>query len=200
MLTTVWQTFLTWVHEAGYPGMGAALLLEGLGIPFPGDAVMAFYGYMISVGHFSYIQAVLWCTAGCWSGSILAFAAGKIYGIGFLQKFGRFLLLKPDHVRFTARLSERYGIWVLVIGRFLPGVRTVSSYFAGIGGMAWSTFLPVSLAGFAVWCAVWIWIGVWFGKHAPTILSQINRILLIAMLLAGAGAGAWFLLRQRTVK
>ncbi|MFC4766869.1 DedA family protein [Effusibacillus consociatus] len=200
MLLSFWQTFLTWVHHAGYLGMGAALLLEGLGIPFPGDAVMAFYGYMISKGDFSYVQALLWCTAGCWLGSTVAFAIGRTYGVEFLKRHGRYLLLKPKHIYFTEKLSQRYGIWVLVIGRFLPGVRTLSSYFAGIGGMSWPTFLLMSLIGFAFWCAAWLGIGVLFGEHADNLLSQINRILLVLMLILACGLIAWIFFRRHTAK
>ncbi|TCS74345.1 DedA family protein [Effusibacillus lacus] len=191
MFESLWHQFLIWVHNAGYQGMGADLLLEGLGVPFPGDAVMAFYGYMISAGHFSYVQAVAWCAAGCWLGSIAAFFVGRTYGVGFLQRFGRFLLLRPKHVRETELLSMRYGVWILVFGRFLPGVRTLSSYFAGIGRMSWPTFLLMSLLGFAMWCAAWLWIGVWFGEHWDQILERINQLLLALVLLI-IMAGFWW--------
>lgn len=198
-MLSLWHAFLTWVHDAGYAGMTVALIIEGLGIPFPGDAVLAFYGYMISQAHFSYPQAVLWSTIGSWLGSLVAFAVGRTYGIEFLYRFGRVLLLKPKHIRMTERLSDRFGVWVVLIGRFFPGVRTLSSYFAGIGGMTWPTFLVTSLIGFGLWCAAWLGIGYWFGENAALLLATINRWLLVLLLLTGIGAGIWVWLERRTI-
>jgi membrane protein DedA with SNARE-associated domain len=197
MLSSYWTSFLHWVQSAGYPGMGVAMLLEGLGVPFPGDAVMAFYGYMIAGGHFSYLQAVIWCTSGCWLGSLAAFFIGRNYGTYFLLQYGRYLLLKPKHIRFTEQLSERYGVWVLIVGRFLPGVRTLSSYFAGIGGMTWSTFILMSLLGFVMWCSVWIGLGFWLGEYAEALIARLNTALLVLALTAAAGTVGWFGFRRR---
>lgn len=198
MLLSLWHAFLTWVHQAGYPGMTVAMLIEGLGIPFPGDAVLAFYGYMISQAHFSYPQAILWSSFGCWLGSLVSFAIGRTYGVGFLQRFGRLLLLQPKHVRYTETLSDRYGIWVVLVGRFFPGVRTLSSYFAGIGGMTWSTFIGASLLGFVLWCSAWLGIGLWFGSYSSLILAKINQFLLYFILAAAAGIGVWYWIRRKT--
>lgn len=197
MLSSVWESFVAWVNSAGYPGMGAAMVLEGLGVPFPGDAVMAFYGFMGSFGHFSYPQSVAWCSAGCWAGSLVSFAVGRRFGLPFLHRFGRLLFLQPKHIRFTERLSARYGIWVLVIGRFLPGVRTLSSYFAGIGGMPWRTFIVMSFAGFCLWCAAWLGLGWWLGQNAMLLISKINQILLTCTVLACAGGLLYMATRNK---
>lgn len=197
-MLSLWNSLLAWVHEAGYAGMAIAMVLEGLGVPFPGDAVLAFYGYMIALNHFSYWQALFWSAVGSWLGSLVAFAVGRAYGIEFLHRFGRLLLLQPKHIRMTERLSDRFSVWVVLVGRFLPGVRTLSSYFAGIGGMTWPGFLVTSLLGFTLWCAAWLGIGCWFGANAGWILSVINRWLAALLLMLGIGAGLW-VWRRKTI-
>jgi membrane protein DedA with SNARE-associated domain len=175
---TLWQTFLHWVHAAGYSGVVAAMILEGLGIPFPGDAVMAFYGFLAAQGRFSFLIIWLSASIGCYIGSLAAFFFGRRYGLPFLLRFGRFALIRPEQIKQTERLSRRFGIFVLVFGRFLPGVRTLSSYFAAIGGMSWPTFLCFSLLGFFAWCFTWVGLGVYLGEHWRDLVEIINRSLL----------------------
>jgi membrane protein DedA with SNARE-associated domain len=178
MLQTVWQTFLHWVYAAGYPGVTAAMCLEGLGVPFPGDAVMAFYGFLAAQGHFSFFTLWIAASFGCFLGSLFAFWIGRRYGLPFLLRFGRLALVRAEQIRQTERFSRRYGIHILLVGRFLPGVRTLSSYFAAIGGMSWPRFLCYSLLGFLAWCFLWVGLGYYLGEHWRELAQMINRFLL----------------------
>lgn len=196
MFQTLWQTCLQWVYEAGYSGVFTAMFLEGLGVPFPGDMVMAFYGFLAAEGHFSPLLIWLFATGGCYLGSLFAFYLGRHYGLSLLLKMGRFALISPSHIRRTEQLSRRYGVYVLILGRFLPGVRTLSSYFAAIGGMSWSRFLLFSLLGFLAWCFVWVGLGYSLGTYWHEVVTWLNRYLLWFTLLLLAALFMYAKLRR----
>lgn len=176
-MLSLWQSFLQWVYSAGYPGIFAAMVLEGMGVPFPGDVFMAFYGFLASQGYFFFFLVWICATVGCYGGSLLAFYLGRRYGLSFLMGFARIALVRPRHIARTESLSRRYGVFVLVLGRFLPGVRTLSSYFAAIGGMSWLTFLIFSLVGFFAWCLTWVSLGYLLGEHWQDLMEIVNQFL-----------------------
>jgi membrane protein DedA with SNARE-associated domain len=184
MNSGIWDSFLEIVYQLGYPGIILAMVLEGLGVPFPGDVVMACYGFLAANGHFSFASVYLASVLGCWIGSWFSFYIGKRFGMNFLHKFGRYAFLKKSHINRSQELSRKHAILILILGRFLPGVRTVSSYIAGIGNMDWAEFIIYSLIGFCMWCFTWVGIGFWVGDHWQEIVEMIHSYLLY-LLVAG---------------
>ena len=77
----------------------------------------------------------------------------------------------------TTALMERFGPWLLIPGRFLPGVRSVSSYVAGLGEMEFRSFLVYTMVGAILWCGTWVSVGYWFGEHLDTILHMAQSTL-----------------------
>jgi membrane protein DedA with SNARE-associated domain len=196
METSIWGSILDIIYRLGSPGIVIAMVLEGLGVPFPGDIVMAGYGFLAAKGHFPFMTVYLASILGCWVGSWVSFYLGKRYGISFLHKFGRIVLMTETHIRHSQELSRNHAMLILTLGRFLPGVRTVSSYVAGIGEMDWAAFLLLSLLGFGLWCFTWVGIGYWVGDHWQEIVHTINTYLLL-VLAAGFGLAAIYAIWKR---
>lgn len=177
MITALWETLVTWVLSLGYLGIFLAMLIEGMGLPFPGDASLAFFGYLGSTGKLLLPAIILVATVGSTLGSVIAFGLGKRYGLDLLIRHGRFLLLSKRSIDQTIRLSTRYGVLVLLFGRMFPGIRTLSSYIAGIGGLSWPVFLLYSCAGFALFSSFWILIGFWLGENWRIIADLVKHYL-----------------------
>jgi len=178
MITAVWENVQEWVLSLGYLGIFLAMIIEGIGLPFPGDATLAFFGYLSSNGHLLLPALILIGSLGSTLGSLLAFVLGKRYGLTFLTRYGKYLLLSVRSIDHTVRLSTRYGVLVLLFGRMFPGVRTLSSYIAGIGGMSWPVFFLFSFAGFVLFCSFWILIGFWLGENWPVIVHMVKKYTL----------------------
>lgn len=189
MVTAMWETIVAGVFSLGYLGIFLALIIEGMGLPFPGDASLAFFGYLASTGKLALPAAILAATFGSTLGSFIAFGLGKRFGIDLLTRYGRFLLLSTRSIDQTIRLSTRYGVLVLLFGRMFPGVRTLSSYIAGIGGMSWPVFFLYSFAGFALFSSFWILIGFWLGENWEAIVGVVKNyivgIMIGAIILVG---------------
>jgi len=173
----IWHHVVDWIRVVGLSGLSIGLFIEGVGIPFPGETTLALFGFLANKGHYSLLNVILFATIGAWIGSWVSFFIGKKYGKPFLYRYGKYILLKQKQVDLTYLLSKRYGSLVLIIGRQIPGVRTVSSYVAGLGGMDWLKFLLYSLLGFAFWTSTWIIFGFIVSDKWQSLLKLFNSWL-----------------------
>lgn len=189
MITNVWDAILLITSKLGYLGVFLTLVIEGMGLPFPGDGVLAFYGFLASDQRFTLPHVILFATLGSGVGSMIAFFFGKIYGLPLLYKYGKYLFISERSIEVTTRFSKRYGPLVLLLGRMLPGVRTLSSYVAGLGNLSWPAFILYSFSGFLLFCTFWIGVGYMLGENwntfAGIIKDYLVRILLGVILLGG---------------
>ncbi|UOF92177.1 DedA family protein [Fodinisporobacter ferrooxydans] len=200
MESGIWSSFFHIIFELGSFGILISMLAEGIGIPFPGDFVMGFYGFLAAQGKFQFVTVFLAASLGCWLGSWIAFFLGKRYGMKILFNFGRYAFIKDSYIVRAQKLSEKHGMLVLVLGRFLPGVRTVSSYIAGIGNMEWAEFFIYSLFGFFLWCFSWVGIGYWIGEHWQVIAQTIQSLLLFILLAIMILISGYFFWKRKNSK
>jgi membrane protein DedA with SNARE-associated domain len=178
---TVWETLGTWAAQIaalGAAGIAVAMVIEGLGLPFPGDAVLALYGWSAAHGDYSALTLVTAAVGGYMTGSGLAYAIGRSAAASPRTAAFRRLLLVSDDQWFRAQAWVRnYDAWLLIPGRFLPGVRSVSAFASGAAGMLPARFVTCTLAGATLWCSTWIGLGLWFGEHTEAVLDAARSAL-----------------------
>jgi membrane protein DedA with SNARE-associated domain len=168
------------VLTLGLVGVYLALLIEGLGLPFPGDAALAFYGFAAAEGRFHLGAVWLFGTLGYITGALIVYGLSLRYGAAWLDRFANVPLFNARSMMRTTRLIDRYGPLLLVPGRFLPGVRSVSSYVAGLTRMDFRMFLIYTGIGVTLWCFAWIGLGYWFGDHMKVVIQLIQSWLTYA--------------------
>jgi membrane protein DedA with SNARE-associated domain len=89
---------------------------------------------------------------------------------------------------------------VVVIARYIVGLREANGIIAGITQMRWLTFTVYNVIGAAIWVATWVTIGDVAGDHIDTIYADINRYSLYvfgALVVLLAGYIAWRVVRRR---
>lgn len=170
-------SFTDFVFNVGYPGVILALIIEGIGLPFPGDACMAFYGIAAANGNFGYWGVLVCSIFGYIIGTCIAYTISRRWGNQLLTSKRGARLVSMRSMRRTTNLMDRFGPWLLIPGRFLPGVRSVSSYVAGLGNMAFRTFLLYTMVSAVLWCGTWVSIGYWFGENLDVILHLAQSAL-----------------------
>ena len=72
---------------------------------------------------------------------------------------------------------DRHGGWIIVVARFIEGLRQANGIIAGISGIHWAKFLVFNAVGAALWVTVWTSIGYVSGSHINTIYSDATRYL-----------------------
>lgn len=190
------------IHIGGIGLLMAVVFAETgllIGIVFPGDSLLFTAGLLTAAGVIKLPIGVVILLIG-----VAAFLGDQSgYGIGWrtgnvLFNRPKNLFFRPEYVQTTRQFYQRYGIWVLILGKFLPIVRTFAPLLAGVVQVPYRKFLPVSLIGSFLWPAVLSTAGYFLG-NVPWVQENYGWIIL-AMVLVTTGPILWRVLRLRQKK
>jgi membrane protein DedA with SNARE-associated domain len=187
---------LQWVESLGYFGIIIGLAIEVI----PSEVVLAYGGYLVSKGDINFWLAVLCGTIGAILQQWLLYAIGRFGGRPFLDKFGKFLHLKPKHIDLAEKWFDKYGPIIVFTGRFVPVMRQVVSIPAGITRMSLTKFTVLTVAASLPWSILFIWLGRTLGSQWENIDEKAAPYVQPAILIALAVLVVYFLyqmLRRR---
>jgi len=181
--------FLTSLYGAvGYAGVLVAMTIESAMIPLPSELILPFAGFLISDptsvekltnAHWNYWIVVIVATIGNLIGSLIAYAIGAWGGRPFLERWGRYVLIRPHDIELAEHFFDRYGSATAFFSRLLPVVRTFISFPAGVARMDLRRFIVYSTAGAFIWSAILTELGVAFGDRWQDIRSALQPFDLI---------------------
>jgi membrane protein DedA with SNARE-associated domain len=167
--------FLNSLYGAvGYLGVMIAMAIESAMIPLPSELILPYAGFLVSDpsqleplthGPWNYWIVVIVATIGNTLGSLVAYGIGAWGGRPFLERYGRYLLIRPHDIEVADRFFERWGGPTVFIGRLLPIVRTFISFPAGIARMPLRQFIVFSTAGAFFWSMLLVYAGVLLGEN-----------------------------------
>lgn len=177
------QTILDLLSQYGYLGIFFFLVLGIVGLPLPDEIMMTFIGYLASEGQLNLYLTYISALSGSASGITLSYVLGRRLGYPFLKRYGSKFFITRRRLRITQFLFRKYGNWVLFFGYFIPGVRHVTAYLAGISHLRWPRFALYAYFGAVVWCTTFISMGYLLGTHWETLFQAIHRYGLIALLI-----------------
>jgi membrane protein DedA with SNARE-associated domain len=196
--------FLSSLYGAvGYAGVLVAMAIESAMIPLPSELILPYAGFLVSDpsqhepltgGPWSYWIVVVVATLGNTIGSLIAYAIGAYGGRPFLERYGRYLLIRPHEIELAERFFARYGSATAFFSRLLPIVRTFISFPAGVARMPLGRFIVYSTAGAFLWSALLVQAGVVLGSRWTDIRHALQPFdlaiaVLVVLLVA---AFIWF--------
>ncbi|MDF2938648.1 MAG: rane protein [Paenibacillaceae bacterium] len=151
-------------------GMGYWGILIGLAIEvIPSEIVLAYAGYLAYQGEINMVEAVVFGTIGCLLQQIVLYAIGIYGGRPFVDKYGKYLHIKPKHIDLTERWFNKYGAGVVFTSRFIPVVRQAISIPAGIARMNLAKFLIYTGLASIPWAVLFITLGKKLGENWESI-------------------------------
>ncbi|MCW0447692.1 DedA family protein/thiosulfate sulfurtransferase GlpE [Xanthomonas sacchari] len=130
-------------------------------------------------------------------GDLLWFGAGRRYGNRTLQSLCRLSLSRDTCMKRTERFYARWGVRVLAVAKFVPGLSMVSVPMAGAMRVRPAAFLRYDALGAALWAGVGLLLGLCFADQVQDLLDWLSLLgrraaLLLAGLLAlYVGYRAW---------
>jgi membrane-associated protein len=129
----------------------------------PGDTLLFFIGIFIGSGdiHMNIVVACVIMSASAFLGNVSGFEIGRKVGTPLFQRNGRWL--NERNLEKTHRFFDRYGNRALVLGRFVPIVRTYITVVAGAGHMERSRFFTWSFVGAVAWATGVTLLGYFLG-------------------------------------
>lgn len=186
----------------GYWAVLVAVMLESMGVPFPGEtALLAGAIYAGTTGHLDIALVIGAAAAGAILGDNIGYSIGRYGGYPLLTRVTRLLHIDGRALKFAQLYFERHGDKTVFLGRFFSLLRTYVALFAGMNRMPWRSFLLWNAMGGIVWAIVFGVLGFVLGKNLSllgTVLSVIGTggVVLLALFVLIMGV-LWFRRRRR---
>jgi membrane-associated protein len=176
------------LESAGYWAYGILFLIIFLeSFPptlfLPGDSLLFLTGFLASQGYFNIILLV----GILFIASVLGYIFSYIMG----EKLRKFILnsndkywFKKKHLEYTENFYKKYGTKTIVIGRFIPIVRSFSPTLAGAVEMNHKKFIKYVLVGGFLWIGGITSIGFYLGRIIPGAEKFLTPIVLLVILIS----------------
>ena len=151
----------------------------------PGDSLLFLAGTVAAASGINVHLLVATVLVAAVLGDSVNYAIGRYIGPIVFHRpqdtiLGRFL--KPAYLERTHRFYEKYGGFTIVIGRFVPIVRTFAPFLAGVGSMRYRQFLGFKIIGAVAWVASLMYAGYLFG-NIPWVKENL-ALIVVAIVVA----------------
>ena len=185
-----------------YPYLGVALVfvLCGLGLPLPEEIVLLAAGYLCAKLQLTLPLMMAWCAGAILVGDAIPYLLGRVFGVRLLRlRWLRHVITKQRLANFD-RWFRRRGDWVILIARFIPGIRVVAFFTGGTMKMGWRRFLLLDGLGIALIVPVLTWLGCRSANFIDRMIATVQKVergILWGALGAAALGGLWYWLWRR---
>jgi membrane protein DedA with SNARE-associated domain len=177
-------SILMMLSSLGYLGIALGLMIEII----PSEIVLGYAGFMISKGILNYPMAVISGVIGGTIAQLFLYWAGFYGGRPFLEKYGKYVLIRKKQIDLSEKWFQKYGAGVIFSARFIPVVRHAISIPAGISKMSVSKFTIYTIAAIVPWTILFLYLGDVLGSnwtHVKEYGQQyVTPIIIAAVILA----------------
>jgi membrane protein DedA with SNARE-associated domain len=174
------------LNHYGYLAVVGLVLLEDFGVPVPGETTLILAAVYAGAGRLNVVLVGVLAFLAAVAGDNIGFAIGHFGGRRLVERYGRYVLLTPERLDRATGFFQRHGGKVVVVARFIEGLRQANGIIAGITGMHWARFIAFNALGAALWVAVWTSVGYLSGSHINTIYHTATRYSTYLAIAAGA--------------
>jgi membrane-associated protein len=168
--------------------------------PFlPGDSLLFVTGTVIAgvdAGLDVHLMVALLIVAAILGDSV-NYAVGRWIGPKVFERESRWI--RRDYLLRTQSFYERYGAVTIIIGRFIPIVRTFAPFLAGVASMHYPRFLAYNVIGGILWVASLVYAGYLFG-NIPWVKDNLTLIVVAIVVVSVIPAVVTFFSERRNVR
>jgi membrane protein DedA with SNARE-associated domain len=175
------------IQSYGYAAVFAGTLIEG-------ETILALAGLAAHRGYLALPWVIAVAALGGFLGDQAYFLLGRRSGARVLARFPRFA---PGIARID-RLLRRYGTPIVILVRFMYGLRAVGPLAIGMTGMHWARFAALNALGAVLWAAIVAGLGYALGNALTLALGDLRRVEeAVFAAVAVAGVAAALIVRAR---
>lgn len=191
---------LSVIDALGAVGVGLLVALESVFPPIPSEVVLPLAGFLAGQGRLGFVPVLLWATAGSVVGALALYWLGAALGVDRLRRLAdRVPLMDGRDVDRAEAWFARRGDWAVLIGRMVPGVRSLVSIPAGVDRMPLWRFTLLTTAGSALWNGLFIGLGWLLGDRWQQVgdYSDLLNYLVIGLVVLALAVVVARRLRRR---
>ena len=190
------QQGLAWITQYGYVAIFTLLVFGIVGLPVPDETLLTFTGYLVYKGHMALPLAFGAALAGSISGITISYILGRTFGLALIHRYGKYLRLTEEHIMKAHAWFERVGHWGLTFGYFVPGVRHLTAYAAGMSEVGAHHFTLYAYSGAILWVSTFISLGYFLGERWEAVEKDIQKYLTYLWIGGAVLVIAWLVWRK----
>ena len=164
-----------YLREYGYAAVFVAIFVESFGVPAPGESLLISAAVLAGKGHMDMAAVVPIAWAAAVLGDNVGYAIGRFGGRRLVLRLGSRIGLTLARYERVEAFFARFGVWVVVVARFVVAARQLNGLVAGTASMPWWKFLIANAIGAALWVGVWSFGGHYVGDHATALIDWARR-------------------------
>jgi membrane protein DedA with SNARE-associated domain len=204
LVATILDTVQRFVHAGGYYVIFALLFACGLGLPLPEDIPLILGGYFAAIGQLDLAVVAVVGWFGIIGGDCVLYSLGKKYGLNITRVPFVGKHVTREGIQKAEVLFERWGIWVVGVGRMFAGVRGAMVLAAGTIRFDFVKFIIADGIGAVVSGGLFLMLGYWAGKKLGDLnalrakIQHVEHWLIIGLIVVVAmGIGVALYRRKR---
>ncbi len=147
--------------------------VENLFPPSPSDIVIVIGGSLIGTGYLGFIPALIFSTGGSTAGFLTAFAIGWQFDKKLVHA-GKIKFINIQSVEKVENAFRKWGYYLIVANRFLPGTRAVISFFGGMSRLDIHRTVFLSAVSSLLWNFILLYLGLEFGRNVALVDSYLS--------------------------
>ena len=162
--------------ELGYAGLVVLMAVEHVFPPIPSELVLPLAGFEVGRGNLDLVGALVASTAGSVIGASILYLLARRGGRPLVLRLRRLLRVGEEDLDRAERRFRRHSAWMVVLGRMIPGVRSLVSLPPGLLRMPFGRYLALTLAGSLVWNGALIVAGQQLGSRWEEVGGVVGPV------------------------
>ncbi|WP_353069900.1 VTT domain-containing protein [Tunturibacter empetritectus] len=160
-----------------YPGIGIAVFAQQLCLPVPSMVLLVTVGALAAHGQEAlHIWLVILAgVTGCLLADSFWFWLGRRWGSGVIRLVCSFTADPQSSRENSHRIFEKWGLWLLTVAKFVPGLDGVAPPLAGAEGSTVHGFLSYDAIGSLLWTSTYVLVGFLFADEVNSVMRVIQR-------------------------
>lgn len=159
--------------------------IENIFPPSPSDLVVVISGSLVGAGAISFLPTILITTFGSVAGFMTLYFLGSQLDRKIINS-GKLKYISLEALQQAEKWFNKYGYRVILINRFLPGTRSVISFFAGVSELKIKRTLLLAAISAIAWNFIIIYLGILFADNISTVDKYLSLYSNIILIISGA--------------
>lgn len=197
------EAITAWLAEHGYAAVFGLMVAENLFPPIPSELIVPLVGYLVATGQLSASGAFIAAAAGALVGAAPWYIAGRMIGRHRLRQLiiaaGPWLGVTVRDLARAQGWFSRAGWQAVLLGRIVPGIRTLVSLPAGLFRMPPVLFALLTGIGSCIWIGILMAAGFVLAANYAAVGVWLDPVAtaLLALIVVSYGVRVIVLLKQR---